>query len=187
MLNGGLNAAKLPYLIQEAKKMKRSALMAVALTVGLALSANGVLAQDKPMKDRAEFTLDSAHMDTKYLIGMKVNTPDDKRVGEIDHLIVNTKDGKVSHVIVGLGGLAGVGEKHVVVPWSQVKIRHEGRDRKDAVAVIDRATLDSARRYTRVDRDRAPAASPATAPSADRDRDGTPNRLDRAPSNPGKQ
>jgi sporulation protein YlmC with PRC-barrel domain len=166
--------------------MKTSALAAMALTLGLALTANGVYAQDRPMKDRALFTTDAVHMDSKHLIGMKVNTPDDKHVGEIDHLIVNMRDGKVSHAVVGLGGLAGVGEKHVVVPWSQVKIRHEGRDRKDHVAIIDRTALDAAPRYTGVDRDRAPAASPSM-PGRDRDRDGTPDRLDRAPRNPAKQ
>lgn len=70
------------------------------------------------------------------------------------------KDGKVSHAIVGVGGVAGVGERHVVVPWSRVKVRHEGNDRKDGFAVIEHATLDNAPRYTRVDRDRVPAASP---------------------------
>jgi sporulation protein YlmC with PRC-barrel domain len=161
----------------------------MALAFGLAFSANGALAADeKPMKDRAAFTVDSAHMDSKHLIGMKVNTADDKHVGEIDQLLVNTRDGKVSHVVVGLGGLAGVGEKHVVVPWSQVKLRADGRDRKDMVAIIDRANLDKAPRYTGVDRDRAPAASPSTtAPNADRDRDGVRNSKDRAPSNPTKQ
>lgn len=167
--------------------MKTSALTAMALAVGLAFSVNCAVAQDRPAKERAAFTVDSAHMDSKHLIGMKVNTPDDKHVGEIDHMIVNMKDGKVSHVIVGLGGLAGVGEKHVVVPWSQVKVRHEGRKDKDTVAIIDRSVLDNAPRYTRVDRDRVPAASPSTAPAKDRDRDGVPNRVDRAPSNPNKQ
>jgi sporulation protein YlmC with PRC-barrel domain len=167
--------------------MKTSALAAVALTLGLALMANGTYAQDRPMKDRAAFTVDAGHMESKHLIGMKVNTPDDKHVGEIDHLIVNMRDGRVSHAIIGLGGIVGVGEKYVVVPWSQVKIRHEGRDRKDAVAIIDRAALDNAHRYTGIDRDRVPAASPATAPGRDRDRDGVPDRLDRAPNNPNKQ
>ena len=167
--------------------MKTSALTAMALALGLAFTANGAVADEKPMKDRAAFTLDAAQMDSKHLIGMKVNTPDDKHVGEIDQLIVNTRDGKVSHVIVGLGGLAGVGEKHVVVPWSQVKIRENARDRKDRVAIIDRATLDGARRYTRSEAERAPSASPSTAPSGDRDRDGVSNKADRAPSNPNKQ
>ena len=167
--------------------MKRSALAAIALTLGLALMANGVSAQDRSMKDRPAFTVDAGHMDSKHLIGMKVNTPDDKHVGEIDRLIVNMRDGKVSHAIVGLGGLASVGEKHVVVPWSQVKIRHDARDRKDAVAIIDRNALDAAPRFTGVERDRTPAASPSTTPGRDRDRDGTPDRVDRAPNNPNKQ
>jgi hypothetical protein len=125
-------------------------------------------------------------MDSKHVIGMKVNTPDDKHVGEIDQLIVDTSSGKISHAVVGLGGVVGVGEKHVVVPWSKVKIRHEGRDK--GVAIIDRATLDAAPRYAGVDRDRdrTPAASPAS-PSGDRDRDGVSNKNDRAPDNPNKR
>lgn len=166
--------------------MKRFALTAVALALGLAFSVNGAIAEDKPAKNRAAFTVDRAHMDTKHLIGLKVETPDGKRAGEIDHMIVDMKDGKVSHVIVGVGGLAGVGEQHVVVPWSKVKIRHDGDRQKDAVAVIDRATLDSAPKYTRADRDR-PAASPATGPNADKDRDGVRNKDDRAPADPTKR
>src|SRR6266436_9906947 len=113
--------------------MKTFAAVAAALMLGLTFTAGGALADERPMKDRAAFNMDRAHMDSKHLIGMKVNTPDDKHVGEIDQLIVNMRDGKVSHAIVGLGGIAGVGERHVVVPWSQVKIR-ESRDRKDAMA-----------------------------------------------------
>jgi sporulation protein YlmC with PRC-barrel domain len=170
--------------------MKKSALMAIALGLGLAVSANGALADDKPRvtKDRAAaFTLDRAHMDSKHLVGMSVKTAGGDRLGEIDHMVVDTKTGKVSHVIVGVGGVAGVGERHVVVPWSRVQFRQEGTKDKDMVAIIDRATLDAAPRYTRTDRERVGGASPATAPAGDRDRDGVRNRDDRAPSNPSKQ
>jgi sporulation protein YlmC with PRC-barrel domain len=166
--------------------MKTSALTAMALAVGLAVSVNGAMAEDKVKTTNGAFTVDRAHMDTKHLEGMTVNTPDGKRAGEIEHLIVKMSDGKITHAIIGFGGIAGVGEKKVVVPWSQVKIRRNESDRKD-VAVIDRATLDAAPRYTRVDRDRAPAASPATSPSGDKDKDGVRNKDDRAPSNPAKQ
>jgi sporulation protein YlmC with PRC-barrel domain len=169
--------------------MKRVALTALAFALGLTVSVNGAMAQDKmrDVKDRAVFTLDSGHVDSKHVIGMKVKTPDGKHVGEIDQLIINVRDGKVSHAIVGLGGFAGVGERHVVVPWSEVKLQADRNDRKDMIAMIDRAALDSARRYSRDVRDRVPAASPATAPAADRDRDGVPNRIDRAPNNPDKK
>ncbi len=123
--------------------MKRAGLTAVALAFGLAVSVTGADAQDKmrEVKDRPAFTLDSGHVDSKHVIGMKVVTPDGKHVGEIDQLIVNVKDGKVSHAIVGLGGLAGVGEQHVVVPWSQVKIHADRNDRKDMAATIDAGRL----------------------------------------------
>ena len=76
----------------------------------------------------------------------------------------------------------------MVVPWSHVKIRPD-KDGKE-VAMIDRAALDSAPRYTADrdrDRDRTGAASPRTSPSGDRDRDGVSNKYDRAPNNPNKQ
>jgi sporulation protein YlmC with PRC-barrel domain len=164
--------------------MKRAGLTALVLAFGVAVSVNGAAAADKARdaKDRAAFTLATGQVDSKHLIGMKVNTPDGKHVGEIDQLIFNVKDGKVSHAVVGLGGVAGVGEQQVVVPWSQVKIQ-TNRDRKDMAATIDRTVLDSARRYSRDARDVAPAASPST----DKDRDGAPNSVDRAPRNPNKQ
>jgi sporulation protein YlmC with PRC-barrel domain len=168
--------------------MKRVALGVVAVAFGVAVSFNGAEAQDtmRDVKDQAAFALESGHVDTKHIIGMKVVTPDGKHVGEIDQLIMNAGNGKVSHAVVGLGGLAGIGERHVVVPWSQVKIRG-GRDRKDMAAMVDRAALDNARRYSADARDVPPAASPATAPGRDRDGDGVRDRLDRAPKNPNKQ
>ena len=168
--------------------MKRTVLTAMAIAVSFAVASPGVAA-DKEMKDRRAsdrpaFTLDAAHMDSKEVLGMRVEYPDGKRAGKIDHLIFE-KDGKITHAVISTGGMAGVGRKEVVVAWSQVRIRKDP-DGKKNVAMMDAATLDSAPRYMRR-ADRTPAASPATAPAADRDKDGTPNRTDRAPSNPNKQ
>ena len=161
--------------------MKRTVLTAIALAAALGVATPGFAADKKDRHERTTFTLDSAHMDSKDVIGMKVDFPDGKRAGKIDHLLFD-RDGKLTHAVIAIGGVAGVGGKDVVVPWSQLRIRHD--DRKD-VAMVDRATLDSAPRYSR-SRDRV-AASPKTAPSADRDKDGVPNRLDKAPSNPARQ
>jgi sporulation protein YlmC with PRC-barrel domain len=163
--------------------MKRTVFTAIALAVVLGVAAPGFAADKKDRHDRTTFSLDGAHMDSKDLIGMRVEFPDGKRAGKIDHLLFD-RDGKATHAVIAMGGFAGVGRKEVVVPWSQVRIRH--LDKKD-VAMVDRATLDTAPRYSRRDRDRMGAASPATAPSADRDKDGVPNKYDRAPSNPARQ
>ena len=165
--------------------MKWSALTVVVVAFGLAVTTSGVVAQDKA-PDRGTFSLERTQVDSRHIVGLRVDTPDGKRAGEIDYLIVDMKNGNVSHLIVGLGGLAGVGERHVVVPWSQVKIRHDGADRKDMVAVIDGATLNAAPRYSRADRDRVPAASPSAAPATD-DRPRPPASSDRVPTIPDRR
>jgi sporulation protein YlmC with PRC-barrel domain len=153
--------------------------LAVALVVS---GAGSALAADK---DRPAWKPDTASVDSKHLIGMEIRTPDGKKAGEVDQLIVNRTDGKITHAVVGLGGVAGVGESKVVVPWRQLKLVHDSKKANDVFGTIDRAALDRAPRYVAIDRDRdrAPAASPAT----DRDRDGVPDRKDRAPDNPNKQ
>src|SRR5688500_17306988 len=161
--------------------MKKALLTAVALGVSVTFAANGYAADTKPAKDRTAWTADANHVESKKIIGMRVNGPDGKRIGEVDQVIVDTKSGKLSHVVLGIGGMAGVGETRVVVPGSQLKLMADSDNRDRMVAVIDRATLDSAPRYSaraNGDRDRVPAASPRT----DKDRDGTPNVRDRAPS-----
>jgi sporulation protein YlmC with PRC-barrel domain len=165
--------------------MKRTALVAIALAVGLTGAVDGYAAdKDKvDRQERAAWRADANHLDSKTVIGMKVRGADGKDLGEVDRLLVNMSDGKVSHAVIGVGGVAGIGERHVVVPWSQIKFGRD--DRNNPVATIDRATLESAPRYTADrDRDRVPAASPATR---DRDRDGVRDRTDRAPDDSKKQ
>ena len=167
--------------------MKKLIVTALTLAIGL-FAADGYAAgpkvETKP-GDRAVYKMDANHLDSKKLIGMRIKGADGKDLGEIDQLIVDTSSGKITHAIVGLGGVAGVGEKHVVVPWSELKFTRDG---DTSVVMMERAKLEAAPRYTRdSDRDRVPAASPATAPRGDRDRDGVSNKNDRAPDNPKKQ
>jgi sporulation protein YlmC with PRC-barrel domain len=124
--------------------------------------------------NRPAWTPDTASMEMKRLVGTKVRTTDGKDVGEIDQFIVALKDGKVSHVVIGMGGFAGVGERKVVVPWNEVKIGHDMKNGQKMAATIDSAALDRAPRYAGIggqrqsrdrDRDRTPAASPATGTS----------------------
>ena len=108
--------------------------------------------------------------ETKDIIGTRVKNTAGKDLGEIDQLLID-RNGKVSHVVIGVGGLA---------------------DGKSAVT-MNAAKLESAPRY---DRDRAarsdvpPAASPRTPPassSKDSDKDGRSDRYDRAPVDPSKK
>jgi sporulation protein YlmC with PRC-barrel domain len=170
------------------KKLASSAiaLAFVLLAAGNSFAADSDRARDNKDRDknRATWKMNEQTVDSTRLVGMRVQTPDGKDAGEIDRFMVNTKDGRVSHAVIGVGGLAGVGERKVVVPWSQLKMARDAKDRDKMVVTIDRAALDRAPRYDAIrDRDdNRGAASPAT----DRDRDGVRDRADKAPNNPKK-
>lgn len=51
------------------------------------------------------------------LRGMRVASTDEKDIGEIDEIIVAPKDGMIAYTVVGVGGVLGMGEKSVALPW----------------------------------------------------------------------
>ena len=49
-----------------------------------------------------------------------VYDPKESKVGDIDDVLID-KSGKVSGLVLGVGGFLGVGEKDVIVPFTAVK------------------------------------------------------------------
>jgi sporulation protein YlmC with PRC-barrel domain len=126
--------------------------------------------------EKRAWTMPADVMESKKLIGTHIVGADGKKLGEIDQVLVHPSDGKISHVVIGLGGVAGIGEKKVVVPWSDVKLTHD-RAANKWVATVDRAALDQAPRFEArgAERSTAPAASPATSPKSEQPASGTKN------------
>jgi sporulation protein YlmC with PRC-barrel domain len=143
---------------------------ALALTLSLDASAQTTKADkhNRAARTAAAADIDALHS-SKAIIGTKIEDAQGKSLGKVEELLIDPKTGKVDQVVVGLGGMMGVGEKKVVVPWSDMKMQalHEG---KRAVITMDRSRLESAPTYDRktaaTDR-RAPAASPATGRNED--------------------
>lgn len=169
--------------------------VAVLFAAPLIVSAQSTRPGDKPPRDikAPAWKNDAGLHETKDIIGTRIKNTEGKDLGEIDRLLIDTRSGKVSHVVIGLGGLAGVGEKKVVVPWSDLKFAPVTEGKKNAIT-MDQAKLESAPRYDRSARaEYSPSASPRTtspttkSPVKDSDRDGKPNATDRAPYNPNKQ
>jgi putative membrane protein len=52
----------------------------------------------------------------------------DNKIGDVNDILLD-KDGRVSTVIVGVGGFLGVGEKDVAVPFNALKVSEKGGDR----------------------------------------------------------
>ena len=146
-----------------------SVFTASLLTLALAVTSS---AQTRPAGEpgtqaqRQAWAVPSTSVESRHIVGMTVKSTQGKDVGEIDQLIVNPSDGKITHVVLGRGGVLGVGEQRVVLAWSDLKIQPDAthRDRR-RVAMVDQAKIDSAPRYEGR-RDTTPAASPTTTPGS---------------------
>ena len=101
----------------------------------------------------------------RHVLGMPIRNEQGREVGEIDNLLIDTRDGRISHVVISLGGFLGMGEKKVVVPWSDLTIASDG---KRNVATLDQAKLDSAPRWDRVVSDESQPSGPSASPGTTR-------------------
>jgi sporulation protein YlmC with PRC-barrel domain len=151
--------------------MRKTASVLTVSILSLALAATAS-AQTRPSGEtsskaqRQAWAAPSTAVEGKQIVGMKVKNDQGKDVGEIDQLIVDPAEGKITHVVLGRGGMLGVGEQKVVLAWSDLRIQPDAttRDRR-RVAVVDQAKIDSAPRYESR-RETAPAASPTTTPGS---------------------
>ena len=161
--------------------MKKLVFVFTASLLGCAL-AGGVSAQTRPYGDpgrpagetkrdtgradaqRQAWSPDPGHLETSKIIGTRIRTADGKDVGEIDQLVVNPSDGKITHVVLGKGGVLGIGEQKLVLAWPDVKLQHDPDKPGRWIAVVDSSKLDTAARYeARKEDTTTPAASPRTS------------------------
>ncbi len=49
--------------------------------------------------------------------GTRVYNPAGDHVGDIDHLMIDKKSGKVAYAVMGFGGFLGLGEEYYLIPW----------------------------------------------------------------------
>jgi sporulation protein YlmC with PRC-barrel domain len=53
--------------------------------------------------------------------GTDVSGVDGKKVGEIDHLMIDKISGRVTYAVISFGGFLGLGHSHYPVPWAALK------------------------------------------------------------------
>jgi sporulation protein YlmC with PRC-barrel domain len=157
--------------------VKKPAIAVTACLLALGL-ATGASAQTRPSggatpppsrvddAQRPAWAPESGAVESSKLVGTKVQTADGKDIGSIDQLIVSHKDGKITHAVLGKGGVLGMGATKLVLKWTDLKLQRDPDHEDRWLAVVDQAKLDAAPRFeARKDRDSVPAASPATPPA----------------------
>lgn len=79
----------------------------------------------------------------EHLIGTDAAAPDGSKVGEVENLLVRP-DGSVAGIVLEWGGVAGIGERRVALPWSEAKL---ATGAKQVVVDADRGKLESMPQY----------------------------------------
>jgi sporulation protein YlmC with PRC-barrel domain len=72
--------------------------------------------------------------------GMSVKNPQGENLGKIDDLVI-ADDGTVKYVILSHGGLLGIGDKLIPIPWKALKPKE---DKKYLTVNITKETLEKA-------------------------------------------
>jgi sporulation protein YlmC with PRC-barrel domain len=103
-------------------------------------------------------------IDVASLVGSAVRAPDGKGIGEVQRVMASPKDGRITSLIVSIGGISVGGTllgggKTLSIPWESVKF---GRDGDRLVVVLQQQILDQMPQTERDQKgnDRQPAASP---------------------------
>jgi sporulation protein YlmC with PRC-barrel domain len=124
-----------------------AALLVLAGTGGVALAQNDQPPQpdpkphpgDKtegrdtpPMRDKDARMMDKSDRDVilisgEQAMGKDVRGLNDEKVGDINDLLISRPDGRVSIALIGHGGVLGIGEKVIAVPYDALSCNHKDR------------------------------------------------------------
>lgn len=82
--------------------------------------------------------------------GAPVKNADGEEIGDINNLLVDS-DGRVRAVIVGTGGVLGVGEKDIAVPFSKLAVSQSKSGAREFVLNAPRSELKRAPAFTQTE------------------------------------
>ncbi len=123
------------------------------LALALSVAAAGVAAPAFAAQDTTQMmtTLPGELMTVSDVYKQNVYDPQDDKIGDVNDVLLD-KSGRITAVIVGVGGFLGVGEKDVAVPFTAIALKEKDGKRylvmnatKEALQTAPGYTYDSER------------------------------------------
>lgn len=120
----------------------------VVPALALALLISGAVGVASAAQDAAQFqtSVPTDVLTISNFYDQDVYDNQNNKIGDVNDILVD-KDGRVSAVILGVGGLLGVGEKDVAVPFNALKVAEKDGDRYLVINTTKEA-LEKAPGYT---------------------------------------
>jgi sporulation protein YlmC with PRC-barrel domain len=120
------------------------------ISVATALWAQAALAQADQSQSQqsgqkegaATSSMGSSSTDIRFskLKGTEIKSQSGDSLGKVEDALLNPRTGTIQFIILDRGGVLGVGDKHLPVPWKAVSVQSE----KELTLNMDKQKLDTA-------------------------------------------
>jgi len=128
-------------------------LLTLAATAALALSLLSTASLPAEAKEEVLMTtVPASGIPVSEFYKQSIYDSHDNKIGDVNDVLLD-KNGQVSAVILGVGGLLGIGEKNVAVPFKAIQVTEKGGNRylvmdatKDALKAATGYTYDRTKR-----------------------------------------
>jgi sporulation protein YlmC with PRC-barrel domain len=155
------------------KHMVSPLVLAVALT-GAAWAATDSYGTSNSSSSSTSSTMGTRNeLTANQLLDMKVKGANGENIGDVENIVFDS-NGRVSGVVVSVGGFLGIGEKRVSLPWSQFQISADDKNLTTNATKQDLQQAAAWQDSTEQTASRPSNAPPSTAPAPSTSRN--PNR-----------
>jgi sporulation protein YlmC with PRC-barrel domain len=146
--------------------MRRTTTVLLAAALAAAPFA-GTASADDPARQPAEqhSQFDMSAMPSDEIIGSEVFDNQGKELGNVNKLLIG-QDGKVHSAVISLGGILGLGDRKVKVPWTSLQVKQKPDDPDDLIVTASRDTLQNAPQF---EGDMGTTARPGSATQPEED------------------